>query len=247
MSEMDQLLAGLETAPPATTPPATAETPEPTPETPETAAGSPDEPPEARPSLKDYAEKHSLDLKELYKLETSGGMSLSEMSDAGKDFKSLTEDRETFEAEKAESRIKTAATSERLGEYLAVLDAGQPLTDTAIAQLRSDRAGRMEAEQRQLLAVIPEWKDTTARAVDVELMVSHLAPFGFVQSDLASVADHRLIKYIHFNAQREERAKKALAGAVKPKPKGTSTVDGKGAAKGGINLEQILKGAGPNG
>jgi len=89
--------------------------------------------------------------------------------------------------------------------------------------------------------VLPEWKDTTARSVDVELMVSHLEPFGFTPDDLARIADHRLVKYIHFNATREQRAKLALKAASKSKPKGTAHVDGKAETKGGIDIEAMIR------
>jgi len=237
---MDNLLAGLNKEPPAATPPTEAEHAEVEQTPPEEAAGSPDEPPEA-PSLKAYAEEHGLDLKELYGLELSDGNTLGQISNQSKALKSLTDDRETFEAEKAESRIKTAAKTEQLSEYLTLLDKGE-LTPEALEGLRVAQRAGLEAEQRQLLAVLPEWKDTTARSVDVELMVAHLAPFGFVADDLGKVADHRLIKYIHFNATREQRAKLALKAASTSKPKGTAHVDGK-AGQGGVDLKALIEGA----
>ena len=242
MSEMDQLLASLEADPTPAKPEAEPEAVEPAGDPqPEVAdPGSTDEPPTEATSLKSFAEAHELDIKELYGLTLSGAMTLGEMANAGKALKSLDTDRETFEAEQASFRLDQAATQKEVGDLVDLLKAGE-LTPDGMAKLQAMQGKALESEQRSLLTVLPEWKDTVQRSADVAGMTEHLAGFKLTEHDLAAVADHRWLKYIHFNMKRDARARAVLKG-IKSKPKGTGVNSGKAATSpAGIDVEALIK------
>ena len=245
MSEMDNLLASLEADPapakPEAEPEASEATGDPQPEV--AVTGSDDEPPKEATSLKSYAEAHELDIKELYALTLTGAMTLGEMGNAGKALKSLETDRETFETEQASFRLEQAATQKEVGDLVGLLKAGE-LTPDGMAKLQAMQGKALESEQRSLLTVLPEWKDTVQRSADVAAMTEHLGPFKLTEHDLAAVADHRWLKYIHFNMRRDARAAAALKGIEKPKPKGKGANSGKAPTGGaGINIEELVKGS----
>ena len=238
---MDKLLAGLSKDPIAT-PDVEAEKPDaPVTEPVETPdPGSDPEPPAEAPSLKGFAEKHGLELKDLYALELSGGLTISQLADKGKSLSALDTDRETFEAEQATFRLDQAATQKEVGDLVGLLKAGE-LTPEGMAKLQAMQGKALESEQRGLLTVLPEWKDTVQRTADVAAMTEHLAGFKLTEHDLAAVADHRWIKYIHFNMQRDARAKAALKG-LKPTPKGKGANSGRvdSGSAGAVSLEGII-------
>ncbi len=184
-------------------------------------------------SLKDYAGKHNLDLKDLYALTLSNGQTLHDLNAAGKSLKSLTDDRETFEAESATFRIEQAAAQKEVGELVELMRAGE-LTPEGVQKLDVLKASALAKEQSALLTVLPEWKDGTAKAADVAEMITHVAAFGLTEQDLGSIADHRWLKYIHFNSKREARAKAVLKVVKKAAPKGKGANSGKAGDKGEI-------------
>jgi len=238
---MDNLLASLETDPSAK-PEVEAEKPDtPVTEQAETpATGSHDEPTEA-PSLKSFAEKHGHQLKDLYALELSSGLTISALTDKGKALESLDTDRETFETEQASFRLEQAATQKEVGDLVGLLKAGE-LTPDGMAKLQAMQGKALESEQRSLLTVLPGWKDTVQRSADVAAMTEHLGPFKLTEHDLAAVADHRWLKYIHFNMRRDARAAAALKGIEKPKPKGKGANSGRAdTGTAGLDLEAMIK------
>ena len=219
-------------------------------QTPEEAAkGSPDEPSkvneppeEDKPtSLKDYAEAHDLDLSELYKLTDGQGVNLSDLSNIAKDSKGLQTDRESFEAERVSFRTDKAQTVEQLNTLQRAITAGES-PEQAAAALKQLNQSELEREQRQLLTVLPEWRDPTVKQADVEQMVAFAGQFGLSEADIGQIRDHRWLSMLRHNAAQAHRLKDILNGADKPKPKGVKAGKAKPETSGeAVNLEAMIK------
>lgn len=104
-----------------------------------------------------------------------------------------------------------------LQEILATLppDAIKP---EARAKLEAKRNRALVSERQRVLEVIPEWKDATVRTQEIESMVEHLKDYGFPETYLSSVFDHRTLRYIRANWQREQQIRKALERVQEKKP-----------------------------
>jgi hypothetical protein len=220
---------------------------------PETAAtGSLDEPPEldATPektpepvTLKAYAEKAGIDLKELYKMELSDGTTLSAAADGIKAVGSLQTDRESFEAERISFRTDKAQTVEQLNTLQRAISSGESPEQAAEA-LKQLNTSELEREQRQLLSVLPEWRDPTVKQADVEQMVAFAGQFGLSEADIGQIRDHRWLAMLRHNSAQAHRLKDILNGAEKPTPKGVKAGKAKKPDKTGgqaVDLEQLIK------
>ncbi len=215
-------------------------------DTPEEAAEVPskvDEPPEeAKPvSLKDYAEEHDLNLKDLYKLTDGQGVSLSDLSNIAKDSKGLQTDRESFEQERVSFRTEKAQTTEQLTALQRAITSGESPEQAAEA-LKQLNQSDLEREQRMLLSVVSEWRDPTVKQHDVEAMVEFAGQFGLTAEDMGQIRDHRWLAMLRFNALQARRLKDLLNGAEKPKPKGVKAGKAKPDKAGGkaVNVTEML-------
>ena len=252
MPEPEINLESLLSENPAAQPAPTPEKVEPEPPQPETAAtGSLDEPPERETetvedtgpiTLKALAEKAGIDLKDLYAAELSDGTTLSAASDGIKAMGSLQTDRESFEAERVSFRTNSAQTLERLTAIeRAVLSGEHP--EQAAEAVKAFNQSELEREQRQLLAVVPEWRDPSQKQADVEAMVEFSAQFGISAEDMGQIRDHRWLAMLRFNALQARRLKDILNGAEKPKPQAVRAGKAKPSKASGqaIDLEALIK------
>ena len=234
----------------AQTPPETVETEPPQPET--AATSSPDELPESEPetvedtgpvTLKALAEKAGIDLKDIYAAELADGTTLSAAADGMKSLKSLQTDRESFEAERVSFRTDKAQTVEQLNTLQRAITAGES-PEQAAAALKQLNQSELEREQRQLLTVLPEWRDPTVKQADVEQMVAFAGQFGLSEADIGQIRDHRWLSMLRHNAAQAHRLKDILNGADKPKPKGVKAGKAKPQTSGqAVDLEQLIKSA----
>ena len=89
-----------------------------------------------------------------------------------------------------------------------------------VQKLRAQRESKLTAEHQATLELIPEWADEKKRAPEISGMIEHLSEYGFPESFLSTVEDHRAIKYIRDNYLRDKRIKDALARVTTPAKKG---------------------------
>lgn len=84
-------------------------------------------------------------------------------------------------------------------------------------QLKARRIKAERDERQRVLEVIPGWQDRDVRTRELGAMVEHLKDNGFPESYLASVLDHRSLRYIRNNMVRDQRIKEALEKVQKRK------------------------------
>lgn len=142
-------------------------------------------------------------------------------------------DLETREMQFDQRRVKQEGellrSQTEMREILSMLpkDAIKP---ELLRRLREQNAAKMEHEHTATLALIPEWESEQKRTVEFKGMADHLSEYGFPESFLSTVADHRALKYIRDNYLRDKRIKDALArvtNATKPGNKRPSAKMGK--------------------
>lgn len=185
----------------------------------------------------DLAGTLGIELDELYRLEIS-------QSDDGtpvtvenlKDFYANQGDVELRETEFEERRIQQEADLMKAQDELREIMAALPeraIKPEVLQKVRAKHEAQMTRERQKTLDVIPEWRDETKRTADIEKMSEHLQQYGYPVNYLERVADHRMMKYIRDNYQREQRIRQALAKvkAGKPNPTKPSRKTGKAPSK----------------
>ena len=163
------------------------------------------------------------DAKELYALEVPSAREGGEAFTLGK-LKDLAAEHDAFAVQRLEHE---EATRKRQSEFMR---AEQELTELfatlppdAIkpevrAKLQARRDAAMIQERQRVLAAIPEWKDATVRTQEIESLVEHLKDYGFPETYLSTVFDHRTLRYIRENWKREQQIRRALEKVAERKP-----------------------------
>ena len=242
MTEPNEFVAALIEQP--DTPSASDPSPNPELISPEPETAPPDAEPTAQPepseperplTLKEYAEKHKLDLKDLYGLQTSSGKTLSELSDRAKDFESLEVSQTQFEGDRDKLRLERQQFNQAVANWAVLVEQGQA-TPEAFKALQAQQAQQIEQSRLQTLELIPEWNDPDVKARDTQQAAQILSTFGFSESDVRNIADPRTHLMVQRLVKLEQRFSEAL-GAVKAKtqrhistnkkaPKSTPKIDG---------------------
>ena len=179
----------------------------------------------AKPSkFNDLAGTLGLELDDLYKLEVSQAEDGTPVTVENlKDHFAKQGDFSVREIEFEERRTQQESDLMRAQEELRELMAALPekaIKPEVLQKVRDKHAAQVQLERRRTLDVIPEWQDEKARIADIEGMAEHLKQYGYPVNHLEQIADHRQIKYIRDNWQREQRIRKALekVRAGKPNP-----------------------------
>lgn len=185
----------------------------------------------------DIAGKLGVELDDLYKLEIAQAEDGTPVTIENlKDYYAKQTDIEMreieFEERKTEAESKMMQAQEELREIMAALPE-KAIKPEILAKVREKHAAQIKLERGKTLEVIPEWTDEKTRESDMTGMAEHLKQYGYPVDHLGRVADHRQVKYIRDNWQRELRIKKALAAvrAGKPNPTKPSKPTGKAPSK----------------
>jgi len=192
--------------------------PDPVPKAPEsepqTATADPEPAESERPAtLKEYAEKHNLDLNDLYGLQTSSGKTLSELSDAAKEFESLNVSKTEFEGERDRLRLDRQQFNQAVANWAALVEQGKATPD-ALRELQVQQQNQLEQARLQTLELIPEWTNPDVKANDLSKAATILSGFGFSEQDVKSIVDPRTHLMVQRLVKLEQRFSEAL-GAVK--------------------------------
>jgi hypothetical protein len=90
------------------------------------------------------------------------------------------------------------------------------LTKEMISEVQAEHAEAVDRERIQLHTIRPDLKDPAKWNATRELLITHLAPYGFHVVEVDSIIDHRLAKYVIDNAEREARIKALDADSLQP-------------------------------
>jgi hypothetical protein len=92
----------------------------------------------------------------------------------------------------------------------------QPLVD----KMRKRHEATMKRERALTLEHIPDWENESARQEDIQGMMDLLGDYGFDESFITSVTDHRALKFIRDAYLRDKRIKAALSKVTIPSKNG---------------------------
>jgi hypothetical protein len=122
---------------------------------------------------------------------------------------------------------RTKAEGELLRSQAEMRDILRMLPKEAVAQLpelvekvRKRHDAIRAEEQRRTLDVIDDWKDESRRINDMKGMTEFLAEWGFEESFITTIHDHRAMKFTRDMYLRDQKIKKALANVTTPQRKG---------------------------
>jgi hypothetical protein len=172
----------------------------------------------------DLAGALDMELDALYKLEISQAEDGTPVTIENlKDHYSKQSDVELREIEFEERRTRQESELMQAQEELRELMAALPekaISPQVLQKVRDKHEAQVQLERKRTMQVIPEWQDEQTRTADIEGMAEHLKQYGYPVNYLERVSDHRQVKYIRDNWQREQRIRKALekVRAGKPNP-----------------------------
>jgi hypothetical protein len=140
-----------------------------------------------------------------------------------KDKISALTDFELRETEFDERRIKQEGellkSQSELRDLLGMLPK-EALTPKVLEKIRSNQDATTRVEKQRTLEHIPSWRDEKSRNEDIALMQETLADYGFDESFLNTVLDHRAVKFIRDMARMRSRIKKSLEAVRDPNKTG---------------------------
>ena len=187
------------------------------------ASGSDD----AKPTkFNDLAGKLGLELDDLYKLEVTQAedgtpVTIENLKDNHSKQADFSMREIEFEERRTQQESELMQAQEELRELMAALPE-KAINPEVLHKVHEKHEAQMQLERTRTLEVIPDWQDKETRTADMEGMADHLKQYGFPVNHLERVADHRQIKYIRDNWQREQRIRKALAAVTVGKPNPTT-------------------------
>lgn len=174
----------------------------------------------------DLAGKLGIELDDLYKLEVSQAedgkvITVETLKDYYAEQADYSMREIEFEERKTQSESEIMQAQEEIRELMAALPE-KAIKPEVLQKVRAKHEAQATLERRRTLEVIPDWQDAKIRTADLEGMSEHMKQYGYPVNHLERIADHRQIKYIRDNWQREQRIRKALAAVQSGKPNPTT-------------------------
>jgi len=180
----------------------------------------------------DAAGMLGIELDDLYKLEVATPDGETITIEALKDLHAKQGEIEMsaieFEERRTGEEQKLLQAQTELREIMQALPQGA-VRPEVLERIRAKHSDQVAQERQRMLEVIPTWTDDKIRETELTGMAQHLSAYGYPVNYLANVVDHKQMKYIRDNWQRELRIKKALAAVKSGKP--NPTTKSKPAAK----------------
>lgn len=214
MTEPSELLSSL-LEPESTTPAPVPEkvTPAPDPIQPEKAAEpvkpAPEPEPETVETLKAYAARTGVKVKDLYALTLSNGQTLSAITDRAKDLETL--DTATVEQARkaAEFAVLQLEFNQNVADWSALVQQGQA-TPAALERLQRSRTEHTERARAQTVELIPAWKDATVMASDKAQIGKFLSGFNFTEAENSNIVDPRTFVMLQYILTLDSQFRAAL-------------------------------------
>jgi len=126
------------------------------------------------------------------------------------------ETRETqFEARRIKSEGDLIKSQNEVRDLLAMLPKEQ-ITEAMVEKVRKRQDAVLTRERRLTLEHIPEWEDDETRATEVKAISDFMQEYGFDETFITTVQDHRALRFLRIMWQRDQRIKKALANVKTP-------------------------------
>lgn len=118
---------------------------------------------------------------------------------------------------KSEGELLRAQTEMR--ELLAMVPK-EHIKPEIVDKMRKRHEATMLQERRATLDHIPAWQDEKVRTEDIQGMVDLLSDYGFDETFITTIVDHRALKFVRDMYLRDKKIKAALAKVTIPAKKG---------------------------
>lgn len=130
------------------------------------------------------------------------------------------ETRETqFEQYRMQREGELLQSQTEIREILSMIPK-EHINPEVVNKIRKRHEANMAFERRMTLEHIPEWRDEKRAGEDLQGMIEFTKRWGFDGSFMATVHDHRAIKFIRDMYLRDKRIQAALAKVTIPDSKG---------------------------
>lgn len=130
------------------------------------------------------------------------------------------ETRETqFEQRRMRAEGELIRSQTEIRELLAMIPK-EHIRPEIVNKIRQRHDTNMAHERRMTLEHIPEWRDEKRAGEDLQGMMNFVKGWGFDETFMSSVHDHRAIKFIRDMYLRDKRIQRALANVTTPDSKG---------------------------
>lgn len=164
--------------------------------------------------LEAVAETLGIKVEDLYKVKVpaSGGreaMTIGQIKDKYTEWAGLETDRIAFDERKTEAEAKIELAKQELREIMAALPPGS-LNKEALGRVAAKLAERNKANEAQLSAAFPEWRDPAVKTAHMSDINKLMAGYGFTPQQVAAIKDPRMLKLFRDAARRETLVRKAL-------------------------------------
>lgn len=157
-------------------------------------------------------------------------VTLGELADLAKDKVQFETDRLELDESRRKQEQKFVRAQQQLNEIISMLPksaVSQDLVNAVAAKMADDQA----RERVHTLSAIPGWSDESVEETERQAMQQHMDQYGFSPNYVASIHDHKTLKYIRDNWQRQEQMERALAVMRKAKTKAQAPSAPKGKHK----------------
>lgn len=124
-----------------------------------------------------------------------------------------------FEQRRMQSEGELLRSQAEIREILAMIPK-EHIKPEVVEKIRKRHDANMATERRMTLEHIPEWRDEKRRAEDLQGMIEFMGNYGFDDTFIGTVSDHRAIKFIRDMYIRDKRIQKALSQVTTPDTRG---------------------------
>jgi hypothetical protein len=130
------------------------------------------------------------------------------------------ETRETqFESRRMQVEGELLRSQTEIRELLGMIPK-EHINPAIVEKIRKRHETNMAFERKMTLEHIPEWRDEKRAGEDLQGMIDFTKRWGFDETFIATVHDHRAIKFIRDMYLRDKRIQAALAKVTTPDSKG---------------------------
>lgn len=187
-------------------------------------------------SLEAVAEALGLEVSDLYAVSVpaSGGreaMTIGQIKDRFAEWDTLEAERLAFSESRVEQEGTLARAKQELQELFSLIPKDKLQNVDVLRQVAARVAARNQAQEAEVLAAFPEWKDPATKSAQRAELAKMLEGYGYAAAEFAAIRDPRLLKFIRDSYRREQQVKAALA-KVRPlqkRPAGSSSPGGSAA------------------
>lgn len=191
----------------------------------------PDDPSKPADTLEKLMKRTKMTAEQAYAIKitlptTGETLTIGEMKDRVGDLVDFEYRQTEFDERRIAQEGEMLRAQSELKDLLSMLpkDAVKP---EVIQAVRNKQDATIKRERGLTLQHIPEWRDEPRRTKEIEGITEMLGEYGFAEGFIASVVDHRALKFMRDAYLIRQRIKKSLADARDPARRGIQRPSGK--------------------